>query len=158
LQEVANVFIGMITEARTTIRGNAKNAEDILNSYTGKYYGNFVVVKHNSQTNTMETSFGSGDIIDKSLVRTEIKGRVEHDSVPGHIRYIIEEQQLRAWCSGMNYGYTDFKKQIEKEFAVSYAKKDLLAHTRGPQMRVSAVIITRPNPSAAHGTDEIPVD
>jgi hypothetical protein len=140
------------------VRANVKNAEDILNNYTRQYYGNFVVVQFNDQTKTMETSFGNGGVIDKSLVRAEVKGRVEHNSVPGHIRYMIEEQQLRGWCSAMNYGYADFKEQMEKEFVVSYDKKDLLAKTRGPQMRVSVMTITRPEIHIDDADPEVSVE
>lgn len=159
MQAIGDVYIKMIKEARATVRANKRNAEDILNAYTAEFYGNFVVVQINDQTKTMETSFGNGGIIDKSLVRSQVKGRVEHDIVPKHIRYMIEERQMKAWCSTMNYGYADFKRQIEQEFVVSYGIKDLLAKTRGPQMRTKVMIITRPESNPADdGSDDLSLE
>lgn len=158
MQAIGDVYINMIKEARRSVRENKKNAEDILNAYTREFYGNFVVVQINDATKRLETSFGNGGVIDKSLVRSQVKGRVEHDTVPKHIRYMIEEQQLRAWCSSMNYGYADFKRELERRFPVSYAIKDLLAKTRGPQMRVKTIIITRPETDPADTGDDVSMD
>jgi hypothetical protein len=44
----------------------------------------------------------------------------------------------------MSFGYADFKRQLESMFAVSHMqKKDLMAKTKGPQMRVSVLKVTR---------------
>ena len=44
----------------------------------------------------------------------------------------------------MSFGYADFKKQMEAQFKVTYTKKDMLAKTNGPSMRVNVMHITRP--------------
>jgi hypothetical protein len=41
---------------------------------------------------------------------------------------------------------------------VSYAIKDLLAKTRGPQMRVKTIIITRPETDPADTGDDVSMD
>ena len=73
-------------------------------------------------------------------------GRVEHDMTPGHVDYFIEEQLLKQHCSTMSYGYSDLKKELETlpNYKIAYMRKDMLAKTRGPSMRVNVMRITRP--------------
>lgn len=144
IKQIAGVYIQMIKDAQQIVHVNRKSAEDILNSFTRQYYGNFVVVRYNRDTQRMETSFGTGESTDLTITRSEVKGRIEHDAnIEGQVRYYIEEQVMKAWCSKCNYGYSDFKREIQKQFVVSYLRKDMLAKTRGPQMRVNVMEIIR---------------
>jgi fibronectin type 3 domain-containing protein len=71
-------------------------------------------------------------------------GRVEHGFTPGHVDYFIEERLLKSYCSSMSFGFADFKRQLEKMFTVTYmARKDMTAKTKGPQMRVAVIKISR---------------
>jgi hypothetical protein len=131
----------MVDNAKAMIKGNVRTAEDVLNSYTREYYGKMVVVK--ALEGALAASIGEEGLIDQSITRSEIFGRVEHGVTPGHVDYYIEEQLLKKYCSGMSFGYSDFKKQMEAEYNVSYLKKDLMSKTKGPQMRVNAIKISR---------------
>jgi hypothetical protein len=75
-----------------------------------------------------------------------VAGRVEHDLTPMHIDYFIEEQQLKAHCVSMSFVYSEFKRQLESmpAYKIQYLKKDMLAKTRGPSMRVNVMRITVP--------------
>jgi hypothetical protein len=71
---------------------------------------------------------------------------VEHEiEVAGYVDYFIEEQVIRSHCVAMSFGYEDFKKQLEQidGYTVSYMRKDMMARTRGPQMRIRAMCIRR---------------
>jgi hypothetical protein len=71
-------------------------------------------------------------------------GRVEHGVGGGGVDFFIEERLLRAYCSAMSFSYSTFREQISAQFIVSFMqRKDMLAKTDGPPMRVSAVKITR---------------
>jgi hypothetical protein len=132
----------IVEKTRATVKASARTAEDILNAYIRDYYGRLVVIKVlDGKTTAM---VGEGGAIDASLTRTEIAGRVEHDSPPGHISFYIEEQQLKAYCSSRSFGYSDFKAEMAKLCVVEPIKKNLLSQTRGPQMRVNALRICRP--------------
>lgn len=100
-----------------------------------------VVVK--ALEGALAASIGEEGVIDQSITRSEIFGRVEHNVTPGHVDYYIEEQLLKKYCSGMSFGYSDFKKQMEAAYNVTYLKKDLMSKTKGPQMRVNAIRISR---------------
>jgi hypothetical protein len=43
----------------------------------------------------------------------------------------------------MSFGYTSFKRQLEDTFQIDFVKKDMMAKTKGPQMRVSVMKIRR---------------
>ena len=141
LEGIIEVLKGMVDNAKAMIKGNVRTAEDVLNSYTREYYGKMVVVK--ALEGALAASIGEEGLIDQSITRSEIFGRVEHGVTPGHVDYYIEEQLLKKYCSGMSFGYSDFKKQMEAEYNVSYLKKDLMSKTKGPQMRVNAIKISR---------------
>jgi len=141
LEGVTNILKGMVNSAKALMKDNVRTAEDVLNSYTREYYGKMVVVK--ALEGALAASIGEEGVIDQSITRSEIFGRVEHGVTPGHVDYFIEEQLLKKYCSSMSFGYTDFKKQMEQLYNVTYLKKDLMSKTKGPQMRVNAMKISR---------------
>lgn len=127
---------------RGNIRSTSRTAEDVLNAYTRDYYGNFIIVKQDA--GSLMAALGNGDVIDASTARSNIMGRVEHGFTPGHVDYFIEERLLKSYCSSMSFGFADFKRQLEKMFTVTYmARKDMMAKTKGPQMRVAVIKISR---------------
>jgi hypothetical protein len=129
---------------RGNVKGNARTAEDVLNAYTRDNYGKFIIVKQIERGRIL-AELGNGKEVDESITRSSIMGRVEHGFTPGYIDYYIEESMLKACCASMSYGYADFKRKLGMECAVTpMPKKDLTAKTRGPQMRVSVLKISRP--------------
>lgn len=50
---------------------------------------------------------------------------------------------MRAFCSNMSFSYATFKNEIAHTFSVyMVAKKDMLAKTDNPPMRVNALKLT----------------
>jgi hypothetical protein len=143
MQPVLDTFGSAVRYMRNAINTGTRSAEDVLNSFTQEYYGNFIIVKFNS-TEGVLAELGNGGAIDASTTRTKIMGRIEHGATVGFTDYYIEERLLKAFCSTMSFGYADFKKYLEEQFMVSYMpKKDMTAKTKGPPMRVSVMKITR---------------
>jgi len=141
VQGIIEVLKGMVEKLRKVIKSNFRSAEDVLNAYIRENYGKFVVVK--SIDNSLAASFGDSGVIDQSITRSEIFGRVEHNVTPGYVDFFIEESLLKQYCSSMSFGYADFKVQMEAACHISYMKKDLMSKTKGPQMRVNAMKISR---------------
>jgi hypothetical protein len=141
MEGIIKVLKGMVDSARGMIKDNVRTAEDVLNAYIREYYGKFVVVK--ALEGALAASIGEEGLIDQSITRSEIFGRVEHNVTPGHVDFYIEEQLLKKYCSSMSFGYSDFRKQMESMYHISYLKKDLMSKTKGPQMRVNAMRISR---------------
>ena len=123
--------------------GSKRTAEDVLNAYIQEYQGKFVVVKFGEKAGVL-AAFSDGSIVGKNTTRAEVMGRVEHGATIGNIDLYIEERLLRAYCSAMSFSYNTFKEQLSRSFRLSYVqRKDLLAKTDGPPMRVRALQITR---------------
>jgi len=142
---IIDVLRLMVYSARGIIHGSKRTPEDVLNAYTREYFGKFVMVTATAKGELI-ASLGGRDVVDESLTRSDIAGRVEKGFTPGHIDYYIEEQLLKAHCVTMSYGYKDFKEGLEKlpNYKINYVRKDMLSKTRGPTMRVNVMQITRP--------------
>ena len=143
IEPMIEAFRRTINYMRNGLKASSRNAEDVLNAFTREYYGNFIIVKYNEASGVL-AELGNGTAIDASTTRSNVMGRIEHGVTAGHIDYYIEERLLKTFCSTMSFGYADFKRQLESLFAVSHMqKKDLMAKTKGPQMRVGVLKITR---------------
>lgn len=143
LEPVLEAYSDSIKYMRTAIKAGVRTAEDVLNGYTSKYFGSLVIVKFHDK-NSVAAELGNGDAIDASTTRSNVMGRIEHGVTPGYTDYYIEERLLKTYCSTMSFGYADFKRQLEGMFSVTHMpKKDMMAKTRGPQMRVSVLRISR---------------
>jgi hypothetical protein len=133
----------LVIRGRGVMRRAVRSAEDVLNAYTRDNYGGFVAVVK-AEGRGILASWGSGETVDKSITRTRVLGRIERDTIQeGYTEMFIEEQLLRQHCVSMSYGYADFKAQLEKQFRVTYCKKNMMQGTNGPVMRVNVMHISR---------------
>lgn len=136
----------LIENGRKYVNLSQKSADDVLNSYTREKYGQLVVVRKSDASKIFEAVLGNDGMIDQTISRTQIAGRVEHDVTPGRIDYYIEIKMLRQHCAAMGFSFEQFKKDMERKYLVEYIqKKDLLAKTKGPEMRVAAMRISVPD-------------
>ena len=140
--------VPLIENGRKYVGLSQKDADDVLSSYTRERYGQLVVVRRSEASKMLEAVLGHGALIDETISRSNIAGRVEHDVTPGRIDYYIEIKLLRQHCSAVGYSFEEFKKEMERKYHVEYLKKkDLLAKTKGPEMRVAAMRISKPDSS-----------
>ncbi len=145
VDKIIECLKALVEKARRVIKSGARSAEDVLNAFTREHYGQFVVIKQSN--GSLMASLGSGQEIDQTVTRSKVMGRVEHSiEKQGFVEYFIEEQVLKAHCVAMSFGYEAFKKQIMATpgYAVGFNRKDMMAKTRGPQMRVRAISMSRP--------------
>ena len=143
LAEIIQSYRKRIEIQRGSIKGGYRSAEDVLNAFVQEYQGKFVVVRYGAQAGPL-AHLGDGSLVDRNTTRNEVMGRVEHGVTAGHVDFFIEERLLKAFCSNMSFGYTNFKRQLQDQFTVSYvSKKDMMAKTSAPPMRVSAMKISR---------------
>ena len=141
LRPVLNAFKKVVTSMRSSMKHSLRTTEDVLNAYTRESYGSFVVVK--PSTGGLLAELGSGQIIDQTITRNKILGRVEHGITPGYIDYFIEETLLKSYCASMSFGYASFKRQLEDTFQIEYLRKNMTSKTKGPAMRVPAMRVRR---------------
>lgn len=134
----------LVNKGRAALRGSKRSAEDVLNAYTRENYGKFIVIK--LVDGVHQATLGGEGTVDQSLTRTMIAGRVEHGVTLNHIDYYIEESQLKHHCSAMSFGYADLVDQLSAmpHYKITFKKKNMLAKTRGPEMRMNVICITCP--------------
>ena len=143
LTEIINELRHTFISQRASIVGGRRTAEDLLNAYVQEYQGKFVVVRYGEAAG-IGAAFSDGSLVGKNTTKAEVMGRVEHGVVVGQIDFYIEERLLRSYCSNMSFSYNTFKQQLSEAFSVSHVqRKDMLAKTDGPPMRVPAVKISR---------------
>jgi Domain of unknown function (DUF927) len=142
IEPIIQCFKKAIVEMRYKVRSNMRTAEDILNSYIREFYGKFVNLR--MVDGSLTATYGGGGVIDESITRSHVSGRVERGVTPGFINFYIEEQLIKAHCASMSFEYAEFRKQLSARYRVDYMKKDMLSKTKGPQMRVNVMRISRP--------------
>lgn len=143
LVEIIESYRKRITIQRASIKGGYRSAEDVLNAFVQEYQGKFVVVRYGDKAGPL-AHLGDGSMVDRNTTRAEVMGRVEHGVTAGHVDFFIEERMLKSFCSNMSFGYSNFKRQLEDQFTVTYVtKKDMMSKTSAPPMRVSAMKISR---------------
>lgn len=132
-----------VEKARGNLRRSVMSAEDVLNSYTREHYGGFIVIR--KADGKLLASWGDGETVDRSITKSKVLGRVEHGLLtPGWTEYYIEEQLMKRHCVALSYGYDEFREQISQRFTTTFIKKDMMSKTNGPNMRVNAIHIRRP--------------
>jgi hypothetical protein len=143
LVEIIESYRKRLTIQRASIKGGYRSAEDVLNAFVQEYQGKFVVVRFGEKAGPL-AHLGDGSMVDRNTTRAEVMGRVEHGVTAGHVDFYIEERMLKSFCSNMSFGYSNFKRQLEDQFTVTYvSKKDMMSKTSAPPMRVSAMKISR---------------
>jgi hypothetical protein len=162
VEALVKSFGELIESARIAHKKSVRTAEDILNTYTREFYGKFVVLRFDS-AGQLVADLGK-DLQGKTSTKNTVMGRIEHGTHDSkYVEYFIEESVMRRHCASMSFGYADFKRQLEgmqrdpHNFVVRYGRKDLLARTDGPAMRVNVIHISIPKESL-NETGEISVE
>lgn len=134
---------GLIDDARRLININCQDAMDVLNAYTREFHGQFVKV---GPANNSVAVFTDGRMIRPDSTKGRIAGRIENDVNPGWEDYYIEVSMLKRYCSVRNWSYVELHRQLSAntKLTVKEARKDLLAKTGSPSMRVMCLQISRP--------------
>jgi len=153
IEAVMDALGVLVKNAREAQKKNVRTAEDILSSYIGDNNGRFVTVRKDAMGG-VKTEMGL-DLSTKTSTRTSVMGRVEIDVRNAVKEIFIEEKLLRQHCAAMSYGYTDFKRQMDKLVSERRSvgklygirfdqRKNMTAGTDAPEMRVSTLHYTTP--------------
>ena len=132
----------LVISARSIIGANQQSAEDILNAYTREFHGQFVKVGTDPHGMVI---FGDGRSVSHDSAKGKVAGRVEYDIKAGYVDYFVEFSMLKRYCASRNWSFQDLREQLTKTpgLAVTDGRKDLLALTKSPPMRVMCLCITR---------------
>ena len=114
VEPIVDALYALVKKARGVIKQSVRTAEDVLNAYVGEYYGQFIVIKKVEQK--ILAAWGDDGVVDKSITKSKVLGRVEHEMLqPGYREFFLEEQLLRKHCVSMSFGYDEFKAQLRSE-------------------------------------------
>lgn len=150
---IVEALRGLVEQARTHHKQSARSAEDVLNAYTRDYYGKFVIVRRDD-LGAAKAEMGL-DASTRHSTRQTVMGRIELNGPGDLVEYFIEEQLLRQHCAGCSFGYADFQRQMLQTegryqrnapgYKVRFGvRKNLLANTDGPALRVSCMHLVVP--------------
>jgi hypothetical protein len=112
---------------RSIVRSSSREAEDILFSYMSMNYSTFVVIDKQSKK-FMPESMGvsyEGEELSRNL--REVYGRIEKGDEVGRVTVYINQAKLTKFCNTRDFGYSDFKRQIEAKYPVKVCNKLLTA-------------------------------
>ena len=133
-------FKEVISPSRAIISANQAHAMDILNAYVRENNPNIVQVEGSV---VMQNLSGSGFAVNPHSDRRAVRGRVERNVTPGIEDLFIEAKMLKVHCAALNRGYASFLKELGTVATLTEVRKDLLAGTKGPSLRVNVIKITR---------------
>jgi hypothetical protein len=126
--KVAAFLLGVVENMRLETGRMKRTPDDVLNEFTKRNYGKLVLVD-----NRMARI--AGIEVAETMDRRDLCGRVERGR-DGYIHYFIAEKELKAFCSSLSYGYTEFKRDLSKDGPVGFTHRNILAGTRGPTLTI----------------------
>lgn len=138
---IIEFLLALVKRHRKIIAGNQRTALDVLNAYTAEHIGGFVKTEG---SHVMQNLLG-GQAVQAGSARFAVKGRVEYNVVPGHVDYFIEVRALKLHCADHSMSYELFFKELQalERTTVQPCRKNLLAGTKGADMKVNCLRITR---------------
>jgi len=139
LAEIMRFLKSLVSEMRRIINTNKVFAIDVLNDYVREHHGQFVKIQGDSPIAKLH----NGAEIRPDSARSAIRGRVEYEVTAGFTDFFVEIRMLKAHCAEMNRSYIDFVHDLQGVATVAEVRRDLLANTRGPSLRVKCLKITR---------------
>lgn len=132
-----------VRHMRGTVTSNKRTAADVMNAFVRENYGQFVIIR--KRGTELTAALGIGEIVDESLARGAVRGRIEHGFTPGIVSIYIERATLNSHCHAMSYNSAAFKKELSKKYTVvDNIKKQLLANTKVRSIRTNVVRIDLP--------------
>jgi len=141
VKPIFNFLHGLVKDMRSVIKSNMSDALDVLNAYTREFVGNFVMIDCSAAQ-----KFNLSHLVQPATrTKSAVRGRIEYEIAPGYSDYYIEIKLLKIHCAAIGYSYLDFERELGNIPGVSVGppvRKDLLAHTGGPAMRVLCLKIT----------------
>jgi len=142
LSPIKDFFKLRVQEARRIINTNRQYASDLLNAFVREHHGGFVKLAAPSATMAI---FADGREVRPDSTKGSVRGRVEYDAVPGWTDFYIEVRLLKEYCAKRNKSYIEFVQELQTRSSVTEVRKDLLAKTKGPSLRVVCLKISQRN-------------
>jgi hypothetical protein len=139
-------FIKIVEANRALALTSVRTVNDVVVEYLRDNAKGLLLVRPDDVTKMKVVSMsGYGRTLADSI-RGEITGRVEVGvKSEGWVDMFVEENVMKKWCSAMSFSYLDFKSRVSEleNTKVTFVKKNLLADTHLPEMRVNVICISK---------------
>lgn len=152
--QIRDFLLNTVKHMREESKRNKRTALDVLNEFTKRNFGKLVVV------NDRVTKI-SGVEVAEIEDRRDVCGRVEKGHTKGWVDYFIEARTLKAFCSSLSYGFSEFEHDLNtgngdrsRACPVAFLRKDILSGIKGPTMQVKVAHIKLPVEEANMGLFE----
>jgi len=132
--KIAAFLLSVVEDMRLETSRMKRTPEDVLNEFTKRNYGKLVLVD-----NRMARI--AGIEVAETMDRRDLCGRVERGRTDGYIDYYISEKELKAFCSSLSYGYSEFKRDLSRSGPVGFTDRNILSGTRGPVLTIRCLHI-----------------
>ena len=139
LTPIRDFWLRLVNRTRTIINSNQSSAMDIFNAYVREHHGHFVGTEGSI---VMQNLLG-GAAISPSSTKSAVRGRLERNVTPGYTDFYVEVKMLRMHCAELGVGYSEFLEELGHSATLSEGRKDLLAGTPAPSMRVLCIKVSR---------------
>lgn len=139
LTPIRDFWLRLVNRTRSIINSNQSSAMDIFNAYIREHHGHFVGTEGSI---VMQNLLG-GAAISPSSTKSAVRGRLERNVTPGYTDFYVEVKMLRMHCAELAVGYSEFLEELGKSATISEGRKDLLAGTPAPAMRVLCIKVSR---------------
>lgn len=141
--DVKNIFkhayAQWVFNARALISANVTCAKDLLAAYVKEFHGKFVMV----DTRSPMAVFQDGRNVSSQSTRGRVAGRIECDVRKGWKDFFIEVATFKQFCGSRNQSYKAVVAELSQTFGViKESRRDLLAKTGGPELRVNCLQIS----------------
>jgi len=146
LTPITDFWKKRVFEARRIINTNRRFAIDLLHMYIRENHGGFVKI---AAPTAAVAVFADGREVRPDSTRSAIRGRVEHDILPGWTDFYVEVRMLKDFCARRNKSYLEFLSELQATAIVEEMRKDLLGRTKSPPLRVLCLKVSQPNAEVA---------
>jgi hypothetical protein len=110
--------------------------------YIRENHGGFIKVSDPGQKFAV---FADGRSVSKDSTKGAVRGRVEHNVVPGFTDFYVDVRLLKEFCARRNKSYIEFVQELQQRVSIVEMRKDLLAKTNGPSYRVLCLKVSQAN-------------
>jgi hypothetical protein len=132
-------WLEVVSKQRKMMANNKTTALDLLHRYVADNSGGFIKT-HSGVITQALSGFGK---LQADSAKGAVRGRVETDDVLESVSFYVEEKLMRIHCGLAGVSYTSFLAELGTQAGVTTVRKDLLAGTNGPTMRLKCLKVVQ---------------
>lgn len=127
LNDLKNFAVDLVKHAREAVAENANDAVGLLVGFLQNNYGKLLILRKDN--NESRIRLGLKELVDETLARSEIKGRIE--ILPDKAVIYIDRKEFNSYCSRVNFSSRTLLQRLTNAgFGVGETMKSMFADTK----------------------------